>query len=315
MRRVLNDEDAQLAAVLPLRRPFLVAEARDLGVTKRQLARLVEVHLLSRPFLGVYLPSAVKDSVPARLEVLRLVLPQGCVVTDRTAGWVWAGDRILAPNDHLATPTLSVYCRPGHRLRSKLTDSGERRFEPRDVVDLDGLTVTTPLRTACDLGRLLHRDQALASLDSMAATGEFTLEELILESGRFKRYRGVIQLRAFVTIVDPRSQSQGESILRLRWYDAGLPRPQCQVEVETPWGVSYWLDIGHVELRLAAEYDGDQFHGDDQRAHDAGRRSWISEERGWIIEVARRENVHGHEQDIHERLQKALRQAKSRKNG
>jgi len=312
MHTTANDDDRELALILPIGRPVLTNELFDLGMTARQLARLVQVGLIRRPFRGVYLSGLTDDDLEMRMHVLRLVVPDGCVVTDRSAGWVWAGDRILAPNAHLATPPLSVFCKPGHRLRSKLTDSGERRFLSQDLTVVDGLTLSTPLRTACDLGRLLHRDQAFAALDTMAATGMLSAEELILEAQRFRRYRGVIQLRTFVVLVDPRSESQGESILRLRWYDTGLPAPECQVEVETPWGATYRLDIGLEELLLAAEYDGEQFHGEDTTDHDEDRRGWLREERGWEIVVARRKNVHGAAADIHGLLWNAWKAAEQR---
>ena len=73
--------------------------------------------------------------------------------------------------------------------------------------------------------------------------------------------------------------------------------------------MSYWLDIGHPELLLAAEYDGEEFHGPDDEDHDEARRAWMSEERDWIIVVARREHVHGREQDIDVRLRRAWQQA------
>jgi hypothetical protein len=306
-------QDHDLAGRLPPDRPFLTSEAFDLGLNRRHLTRLVDVSLVRRPFQGVYVAGSIEDCVSVRLEVLRLVVPLGCVVTDRTAGWIWAGDRILAPNDHLRPPKLSVFSPPGHRLRSKLTASGERTFAPDDVVVMGGLALTTPLRTACDLGRLLHRDQAFAALDTLASTGSFTLDELAAAEPRYKGYRGVIQLRTFIPLVDPRAQSSEESILRLRWYDSGLPRPECQVEVETPWGVSYWLDIGRGEELFAAEYDGELFHGEDRGEHDAKRRGWMREERDWVIVVARRDHVHGPQQDIHERLQAAWREMLARK--
>ena len=306
---VPQPQDHELVGLLPQDRPFLTAEAFDLGLSRRQLTRLVDVLLVRRPFRGVYVTSSIEDCLSIRLEVLRLVVPSGCVVTDRTAGWVWAGDRILAPNDHLRPPKLSVFSPPGHRLRSELTVSGERTFASGDVVELGGFALTTPLRTACDLGRLLHRDQALAALDTLAGTGEFTLDELAAAEPRYKGYRGVIQLRTFIPLVDPRAQSSEESILRLRWYDSALPRPECQVEVDTPWGVPYWLDIGREGERFAAEYDGELFHGEEQREHDEQRRGWMRDERGWVIVVARREHVHGPRQDIHERLQAGWREA------
>jgi hypothetical protein len=196
------------------------------------------------------------------------------------------------------TPALSVFCKPGHRLRSKLTVSGERRFSSRDLVEKGGLVVTSPLRTACDMGRLLHRDQAFAALDSLAAFGSFTVDELLVEVDRFKGFRGVVQLRAFAPLADPRSDSQSESVLRLRWYDACLPRPECQAEAATPWGTPYRIDVGRPEERFGAEYFGEEFHGEDRVEHDHGRLEWLTNEGDWTIVVARKHNVYGPRQDI-----------------
>jgi putative AbiEi antitoxin of type IV toxin-antitoxin system len=293
-----SQEDLENALRMPQDRPFTYAQARDLGIARRQLMRLLELGLIRRPFKGVYVAASLDDTMALRLAVLTLVVPPDCVVTDLTAGWLWAGDRMLAPNSHLVTPVLSVYCKPGHRLRSKLTDSGERRFSPDDLVEVQGLVVSAPLRTACDCGRLLHRDQAFAALDTLAATGAFTVDELLAEVNRFKGYRGVIQLRSFAPLTDPRSDSQSESVLRLRWHDACLPRPECQVEAETPWGTPYRVDVGRPEEQFGAEYFGEEFHGQDRAEHDQGRLSWLEREGGWTIVVARKHNVYGRHQDI-----------------
>ena len=305
-----TQEDLESALRVPQDRPFFWAQARDLGVSRRELMRLLELGLIYRPFKGVYVVAALEDTMALRLEILGMVVPPDCVVTDQTAGWLWAGDRVLAPNAHLVTPALSVFCKPGHRLRSKLTISGERRFLPRDLVEVNGLRVTSPLRTACDLGRLLHRDEAFAALDSLAATGSFTVDELLAEVDRFKGFRGVIQLRSFAPLTDPRSDSQSESVLRLRWYDAGLPRPECQVEAETPWGSSYWIDVGRREELFGAEYFGEQFHGEDRHDHDRDRLGWLRDESEWTLVVARKHNVYGPQQDIVELLNTGWRLAR-----
>jgi len=293
-----SQEDLESAARIPLDAPFTYAQARDLGIARRQLMRLLELGLIRRPFKGVYVAASLKDTMALRLAVLTLVVPPDCVLTDLTAGWLWAGDRMLAPNSHLIAPALSVFCKPGHRLRSKLTDSGERRFMPRDLVEVQGLVATAPLRTACDCGRLLHRDQAFAALDTLSATDAFTVDELLVEVNRFKGYRGVIQLRSFAPLTDPRSDSQSESVLRLRWYDACLPRPECQVEAETPWGTPYLVDVGRPDERFGAEYFGEEFHGEDRTQHDQRRLTWLEGEGGWTIVVARKHNVYGPHQDI-----------------
>jgi hypothetical protein len=296
------DELLELVGRLPADEPVTSADARERGVGYPQLRALVRHGLVKRPVHGVYAVATLPDMLRFRVSVLKLVVPESCVVTDRTAAWLWGADMVLAPNDHLTTPRVSVFCPPGCRLRRTMVASGERRLSSADVSVIDGLRVTRPLRTACDLGRLLHRDQAIAALDSLTALGAFGLDELLEETTRFRGYRGVVQLRALALLVDPRSQSPGESVLRLRWIDTGLPRPECQVEVPTAWGTSYWLDIGLPELCFAAEYDGEEFHDETQAAHDRSRREWLRHEGGWTIEVARKENVYGREQDIHRTL-------------
>ncbi|MCW2786256.1 MAG: hypothetical protein JWP74_2773 [Marmoricola sp.] len=117
----------------------------------------------------------------------------------------------LAPNDHLVVPRVSAFHLPHHRLENLATDSGSRQLGNGDVMHLQGLPVTTPLRTACDLGRLLHRDSAFAALDALLRLGSFTHEALVNEVSRFRGFRGVRQLRAFAPLADAGAETFGES--------------------------------------------------------------------------------------------------------
>lgn len=297
---------AQLASTLALLatdRPFTTRQAREAGVPRARLRRLVEQRLLVRVLPGVYHLPGVVDSIEHRLLCLALVVPPDCVVTDRTAAWVWCGDRALAPDEHLATPRVSVFAPPGRRLRNGLAASGERHLEPHDVVEVGGVRVTTPLRTACDLGRLLHVDQAFAAMDTLAALEVFSVAQLLLELDRFKGYRGIVQARTWAPYVDAGSESQFESIARRRWLTAGLPRPQCQVPVPAPDGGWFRIDFGLPEERFGGEYFGAAFHGDDQSDHDESRLAWLREAQTWIIVVARTHNVTGPRQDYEQLLQ------------
>lgn len=294
-------------APVPVDRPFTTAEAHAAGVSRRQLDAWVAHDVLRHPIRGVFHARQLTDSLDLRLAVLRTVVPEHCVVTDRTAGWLWGADMALAPGDHLVVPRAHVFCPPGLRLRNGLAWSGERRLRATDVVVLSGLRVTTPLRTACDLGRLLTRDRAFAAMDAMAGLGAFSVAELGQEVERFKGYRGVCQLRGLPPFVDPGAQSPPESILRLRWLDVGLPRPVCQVPVRSPYGTTWWVDLGLPERRFGAEYDGAEFHGDDRREHDERRRAWLAEGEGWDIVVVRRENLFGHGRNIDQVLRQAAR--------
>jgi hypothetical protein len=300
----LGDDSA-----VPTDRPFTTAMAMEYGVSRYRLDQWVARGLLRHPIRGVYHAAQLADGLELRIAILKLVVPADCVVTDRTAGWLWGANMILAPNDHEQVPRVHVFSPPGYRLRNGLVDSGERLLASQDVVELDGLRVTTALRTACDLGRLLHRDQAFAAMDSLAGLGRFAVPELVIEGRRFKGYRGIVQFRALAPYVDPGAQSPPESILRLRWLDIGLPRPQCQVPVPSAYGGTWWLDVGLPEMRFAAEYDGEAYHTEADRAHDVHRRDWLRSHEGWTIVVARKRNLFGRDQNIEQLLREGAREA------
>lgn len=292
----------------PTDRPFNIAEARALGLSTHELTRAVTVGVLRRPIRGVYADASLADSLKLRAAVLRLIVPSGSFVADRTAAWLHGADMALAPGDHLALPPLTVFRVPSRtRLRNPVVEGGRRTVEPGDLCVVHGLVATTPLRTALDLGRLQHRDLAIAGMDALAAAGAFTAEALDEELGRFRGARGVRQLRALVPLVDPRAQSGPESAMRLRWHDAGLPWPDCQVPVERPGGRWFFVDVGRERDRTGAEYDGVLWHGDEQHAHDEARRLWLREEAGWHIVVLRRDNVYGRDQDAIARLRELWR--------
>jgi hypothetical protein len=298
---------------LPLDRPFTRKQALAGGLTDRRLHLLVGRGQLRRPVEGVYVAAQVPDGLEVRAQVLMLVVPEGCFVCDETAAWLHGARMAMAPNSHLEVPTVSFF-RPADagRLRNALVTSGERTLAPADLMQVNGLLTTTPLRTALDLGRLRRRDQALAAMDALLGLGAFSHEELLASVERFARQRGVVQLRWLAPLADGLAESAGESALRLRWYDAGLPRPQLQISVVVDGHEVFRIDMGLEELLFGAEYDGEEWHSSpEQRAADTERRAWLSEERRWLLEVFRRRNVYGLRQDADRRLDAAFAHART----
>jgi hypothetical protein len=88
---------------------------------------------------------------------------------------------------------------------------------------MGSLRLTTPLRTALDLGRLLAPDVAIGAMDALLRGGSFTHTELVAELPRFSGHRGSGQLRVLAAQVDARSTGLAESMLRLHWHAAHLP--------------------------------------------------------------------------------------------
>lgn len=289
---------------LPPGQPFTTRDARAVGLGPQALHRLTAGGLLRHPIAGVYVDASVEDSIELRCRMLRLVLPPDYFVCDRTAAWLHAGKRALAPGEHLDVPAVSCF-RPSARgrLRNGLSASGERAIEPRDLIEIGGLPVTTPLRTALDLGRLQRSaDLKLHGMDTMLALGAFSLEELVAAVPRFNRQRGVVALRVLAPLADGGAESFGESALRLRWVGAGLPRPQTQIPVTEGGREIYRIDLGLEDLLYAAEYFGEQWHGEDQACHDEDRLDWLARERDWSIGVFRKQHVFGLRQDAEQRL-------------
>lgn len=281
--------------------PFTTTQARESGLTHFQLGRAVEAGWLRRPFPGVYVPATLPDDLEVRVKTLGLRVPDDAFVCDHSAAWLLAGDRALVPGDHLAIPEIS-YFRPtaAGRLRREQVRSGEREIRDDEITDLGRLRVTTPLRTALDIGRLARNsDIRLHGMDTMLSLGAFTRAELVDAVPRFKGYRGVVGLRALAPLADGGSESFGESALRLRWHQTDLPWPTTQHPVP---GTPYFLDIALPEEMFGGEYDGEQFHStSEQRAHDEARRREIWRA-GWPVETFRKEHVFGPRQSAEQRL-------------
>ncbi|QIX27335.1 hypothetical protein ncot_12530 [Nocardioides sp. JQ2195] len=292
--------------------PFTRREARAAGLTDRNLREMIDLGLLRRPLRGVFLDHRQPDDLGTRVKVLAKVVPPGAFVADRTAGWLHGAEMILAPNDHLAVPKVSVFHLPGaDRTRLALADSGERRMRPDDLCEVGGILVTTPLRTALDLGRLLRRQQALAGLDSMLRRGGFSHDMLLASVERFAKQRGVRQLRELAPLADGQSASPGESGLRLHWLDAGLPRPTLQIPHIEDGVTLFFLDMGLEELRFAAEYDGVAWHSSSEDVeHDRARRDYLRTNFGWRIDEFRKEHVYGRDQNADWILRDAIVEAR-----
>ena len=192
------------------------------------------------------------DGLDLRLSCLSLIVPPSAVVTGRTAGWLHGAPMILAPGDHRAVPPVSIHLSPGNRLRNPLASGGERSFLRHEVIELEGLLVTSKLRTTVDLGITLRREQAFAALCAMSKVADFSRDDLqfeIRERGRFAGYRGVRQIRGLEPLVDPAYGSPAECVLGLAWQDEpGMPPLTLQHPVVRPDG-AFYLDLAVPDLK------------------------------------------------------------------
>lgn len=302
-------------APIPIDRPFTPAQARAEGVSRRQLASWVSRGLLISPMRGVLHSAQMPDGLDLRLSCLRLVVPEHAIVTDRTAGWVHGAPMILAPGDHRHVPPVSMHLGPGDRLRNPLTRSGERTFLPHEVVEIEGVCVTSKLRTSVDLGMGLRQESAFAAMCSMAKVADYDKDDLLFEireRGRFAGYRGVRQARWLAPLVRREYGSAPECVLGLAWETwPGMPPLTLQHPVSHPGG-TYYLDLSCPELKYGAEYNGPEWHGEERSAYDAERIEWLVEHEDWIIDVFVSDDLYGPSRDPGPRLREGAERARKR---
>ena len=132
------------------------------------------------------------------------------------------------------------------------------RLGADEVMVEDCVRVTTPARTAFDLGRYRPRTEALARMDELKRVTAFDTADVSMLAERYRGVRGLTQLRAILPLVDGGAASPQESRLRLLFLDTGFPRPVTQIPILDGRRVLRTVDMGWAEHLVVVEYDGDQ---------------------------------------------------------
>ncbi|WP_433655775.1 type IV toxin-antitoxin system AbiEi family antitoxin domain-containing protein [Nocardia sp. CA-128927] len=226
-----------------------------------------------RVFHGVYREAGTHPGPELRVEAARLSMGLPVLVAAYNTAAELHGFSIAESN---ATHVLGVQL-----TRSKHLVVHQDRLDPTQVAMVNEVSTTTAARTAIDTARTSRRMDALATLDTATRVG-LSLDELNHELARQHRRRGFRQAAELIDLVDGRAESPMESRTRLRCHDAGLPRPQPQLEVPTPDGPRR-LDLGWSQYRIGLEYDSVAWHsGLHAAAKDNARHNHLATQ-GWTI--------------------------------
>jgi hypothetical protein len=232
---------------------------------------------------------------------------------DRTrAAWLWSRRRAVVAGSAAAAlhgaqwvdadePVELIWAcgRPPAEVRVR-----NESLRPGEVTYVAGIPVTTPARTAFDLGRHLARDRAVARLDALMRATPFSADAVMRLAVDHPGLRGVRRLRRALPLVDAGAASPRETWLRLLLVDAGFPRPTTQIPLMDFSGNMVVLDMGWEEFKVAAEYDGDQHRTDRRRYVWDQRRSRMVARLGWdAVRVIKEDRP----QEVIARVEEALR--------
>jgi hypothetical protein len=252
--------------------PFIGTEALAAGaVTRRTLA--------SRHWMvyrNVYLPNAVKLT-PERRAV---------------AAWLWSERNATVAGMSAAALHGSKWIDselPAELIRTEACDVGgiaihRAKLRDEEICVVREIPVTTPVRTAFDLGRRRPLETAIIRVDALASATGLKPEDVASLADSRRGARGIVQLRRVVDLMDGGAESPQETRTRLLLIAAGFPRPQTQILVLNEYGEFVArVDMGWTEWKVGVEYDGPQHWDDpDQHARDIDRLAELAAQ-GWLI--------------------------------
>ena len=211
--------------------PFLGTEAVGAGLVSRRQLR----NRYRAVYRNVYVPIGTELTATTRA----------------TAAWLWSGRQATLCG--LSASALHSSRWIDARLPAELirkTDDVEGIVIHRDkLVDdevclIGGMSTTTAVRTAYDLGRRDSLTRAVMRLDALSnATGlrRHAVDPLV---DRHRGARGIVQLRKALDLMDGGAESPQETRTRLLLIAAGFPRPQTQILVVDEYGYL----IGRIDM-------------------------------------------------------------------
>jgi hypothetical protein len=221
-------------------------------LTRGQL-RSTELLRLSR---DVYAAPGAKLTHGLRCRALALALPEGAVITGRSAATV-RGVPLSWPEDPVQV-VAALEMRLGYRAGLSIRRT---ELEPGDSEPWVGGQLATPMRMALDLllGRPLP--DAVADLDAVLRAGKVERAALV-RMVTSRSDNGIVLARRAVELSDQRAESLPESRLRVHLVLAGLdPVPQYWVEDADGDRIAR-VDLAFPEHEVAVEYDGDWRDGE-----------------------------------------------------
>ncbi|ALO94443.1 hypothetical protein SHL15_3321 [Streptomyces hygroscopicus subsp. limoneus] len=233
------------------------------GWPRRSLTRALRAEGWTQLRHGAWSEPGRDPDLLTHLRAVQLRVPR-LVVSHGSAAGLWRVELLdggrRAPLDFI-DPHLSIH-RLGSGVRVHRLPLGRG-----EVVERQGLRLTTPTRTCADLLRRGPRDEAVVAVDSALTyrrVGRVRRAPLLrreqIAAALGKTSQGSLRARGWLRLTDPLAGSPAETVARLRMYDADL-RPESQAELRTPDGSRRVVDFLFRAAGLAVEIEGYAYHG------------------------------------------------------
>lgn len=238
---------------------FLRSDARDVGYDDKAIAAAVRARLWVRVRRGAY---TFRDIWESNDPVGRHRILGRAVM--RSLGDDVALSHTSAALEHeCATWDLDL-----SRVHVTRLDGGAGRTEKDvvhheghclagDIVEKDGLLMTSPVRSVIETTTLTSVESGLVTVDSALHREMFDAEQLTRRFRAMERWPHTQKVHVVVGLADGRSESVGESRSRYLCWSHGLPAPEPQFHVYDEHGTLIGItDFAWPDHRLLGEFDG-----------------------------------------------------------
>ena len=215
---------------------------------------------------GQYASRRLARDVRLTLRAAARRMPTSYAFSGQTAGWLLGLD--LAPCDPIEVTIdrkVPIRGRAGVRLRRAALPESE-------VTSIEGLRVTSALRTVRDLGSRRDHVESVVAIEMAARAGAVELQDVAQYAASHPGEKGIKRLRRATAAADPRSESPMETRLRLELLKAHLPPPCVQADLYDAAGRFLGrADLYYPDRWLVIEYDGE--HHRDRLVSDMRRQN------------------------------------------
>lgn len=239
---------------------LLRAEALDHGLDDRLLARLCRAGDLYRIRHGVYVDGRRWRSLDERAQHRLRVRAE--LRVNRADAVV---SHVSAALEHVPTywgldltkPHLTRLT-PKAAGRTAGTVQHRGRLAAGDVIDLDGVSVTSPARAVLEVTTVAGVEAALVTANSILHAGLCSADDVRDRYAQgIDRWPRTLSTNVVLHLMDHRVESVGESRTSYFLWRHGLPFGEPQFEVHDAFGVLVAkLDFAFPEQKIWIEFDG-----------------------------------------------------------
>lgn len=259
---------------------FTTREAMALGLSTSTLQRRVADGVFVRVNRGVLaLPGTATRPDLAMRAALRTL---NAVVSHQSAAHIHELEPILESSQ----PSVTVSHRSTHSF------PGVTVHQSTDLLDehtqyIDGMRVTTPVRTLVDLSKVLGRRRLARVVEQALVSRKVDIDDLADLVSSLSR-RGKVGMKRMHRVLDDLTgqsvpETELERILVDLIVDAGLPEPIKQFSA--PWlkPLNGRVDLAYPDYTIVIEADSRRWHGSFDAFETDRIRDNAAQIAGWIV--------------------------------